>query len=124
MAIELFKSYKNHLIYDGEEDGFYETDMKILIEDGLTIQLRVIKAKYFKELQQILGDADFNQVLEMTKDIQISNSFPDAYVSGNGFPQRYYIDDINGNKYLVLYSFGEFQPGRYKIFLESIWIVG
>lgn len=121
MTIRQLSKSLNNLLFDGNENDFYEKELIIPVSTFVNISTKVIGAKYFSELKKELPENAVEQILKIHNEIRLSEVFPNTYVSGNNFPQRYKIVENDSTKTLVLFSFGEFQPGRYKIFLEGIW---
>ncbi|MGY0040738.1 hypothetical protein [Pedobacter sp. NJ-S-72] len=63
----------------------------------------------FNELQnkqEIIDQSDFSE-----------NSTCNTWTSEDGLTIYYYKVDA----YLLIFSLGEFQPARYKFYLESVW---
>lgn len=117
--IRLVKKFDNNLVYDGEDQGFYK-NITFTIDEDLIVNIEVLRAKYFNSLGTILSESEFENI-KISHNVKPSESFPNAYVSENNFPQRFQISENGNQKVLVLLSFGEFQPGRYKIFIEGVW---
>ncbi|MDQ1161405.1 hypothetical protein QE422_001773 [Chryseobacterium sp. SORGH_AS 447] len=100
-------------LFDGDEQEclkeiFEIENQKIRLIDFYNNPLRDLKKELAGEIfDTIVRENNFN----------VKNSFMEKYRSEEGLEVHYLIkDDI-----LYLFSFGEFPPGRYMLFLESIY---
>ena len=104
-------------LYDGFEPDNYQQEFQLSEEFGsLRFTLTEILDQPFKNLGKILDSETFKQFAAAQK-LKNQNTEWETFV-GNGDLSLYYF--IRGNK-LILVSFGEFQPMRYMIYLESVW---
>lgn len=107
-----FRQTKQKL-FDGDEGEclqkvFNADDQKITVTDFYNSPLRALK----KEI-----DAEsFDKVIEESK-FNLINSHHEIYTSEEGLEVHYLIR----NKLIYLFSYGEYQPGRYMLFLEGFW---
>lgn len=107
-----FRQTKQEL-FDGDEREclqkvFQVDDQKISLTDFYNNSLRALK----KEI-----DAEsFDKVIEESKFNQINN-YNEIYTSEEGLEVHYLIR----NEMIYLFSYGEYQPGRYMLFLEGVW---
>ncbi|MDR6919761.1 MULTISPECIES: hypothetical protein [Chryseobacterium] len=107
-----FRQTKQKL-FDGDEGEclqkvFNADDQKATVTDFYNSPLRALK----KEI-----DAEsFDKVIEESK-FNLINSHHEIYTSEEGLDVHYLIR----NKLIYLFSYGEYQPGRYMLFLEGVW---
>ena len=104
-------------IYDGFEPDDYSLKIPISEEyPNLEFTFSEIVSQPFKNLQNILNSESFQQLAALQK---IKNEGTEwAHFVGSEDLSLYYF--IRGDK-LILVSFGEFQPARYKVHFEGIW---
>ncbi|HCN51477.1 MAG TPA: hypothetical protein DIT10_20725 [Chryseobacterium sp.] len=67
-------------------------------------------------LKKEIDDESFDKVIEESK-FTLINSYTDTYVSEERLEVYYLIR----NELIYLFSYGEYQPGRYMLFLEGVW---
>lgn len=107
-----FRQTKQKL-FDGDEGEclqkvFQVDDQKISLTDFYNNPLRALK----KEI-----DAEsFDKVIEESK-FNLINNYNEIYTSEEGLEVHYLIK----NEMIYLFSYGEYQPGRYMLFLEGLW---
>ena len=100
-------------LFDGDEQEclkeiFEIENQKIRLIDFYNSPLRDLKKELADEIfETIVRENNFN----------VKNSFMEKYLSEEGLDVHYLKKD--GRFYL--FSYGEFQPGRYMLFLESIY---
>ncbi len=111
------------LVYDGEEDGYYEFILKLQLESKLeTLTEKPFKFPYFSSLLKILDKNEYQDLISSLPAAKPSKLIEDMYLGTNGFPLTYTIHNtMIGKKFIIIVSSGEFQPGRYKIFLEGVF---
>lgn len=98
------------LLFDGKEDQLFEEELNVEIDN------RIIKF--------IPDDITPNKFDQLDKQQEIINqshfvrdNIYNAWKSEEGLTLYYYKTD----DYLLIFSMGEFQPARYKLYLESAW---
>ncbi len=107
-----FRQTKQKL-FDGDEGEclqkvFQVDDQKVSLTDFYNNPLRALK----KEI-----DAEsFDKVIEESKFNRINN-YNEIYTSEERLEVHYLIK----NEMIYLFSYGEYQPGRYMLFLEGVW---
>ncbi|WP_426482343.1 hypothetical protein [Chryseobacterium sp. R2ACT005] len=100
-------------LFDGDEQEclkeiFEIENQKIKWIDFYNSPLRDLKKEIDGEsFDTIVRENGFN----------IRNSFIEKYVSEEGLEIHY----LKKNEMIYLFSYGEFQPGRYMLFLEGIY---
>lgn len=103
------------LLHDGPEKPVYEKIFKINDSDYLSID--VTQFKYFNFLKDQIGVADLNQLVSEIPNCKPNKFFPDNYNGSDGLPLKFLLSNNN----LIVISYGEFQPTRYKLFIEGVW---
>jgi hypothetical protein len=108
------------LIFDGPEADILE--MSFHLDDGpldgQAIKLQDFAANDFENLKEVIGDEHFEFILE-TGAFLPDEGFLNHYKSENRL-KLYYIKKGNS---IAVFSYGEFQPTRYQLYLEGIWTV-
>ncbi|AYL97185.1 hypothetical protein [Mucilaginibacter celer] len=101
------------LLYDGTEEGMLDK----------TFSLPYNQVKYddfadnnFEELANVAGAEDFKSITE-TAGFETDGGFLNLY-QGSDRLRLYYAKKDN---MIYVFAFGEFQPMRYKIYLEGVW---
>jgi hypothetical protein len=69
-----------------------------------------------RDLKKEVDAESFDKIVGESK-FTVRNSFIEKYVSEEGLEIHY----LKNNDTIYLFSYGEYQPGRYILFLESIW---
>lgn len=117
MKLIPFDLRKKLHIFDGFEPDDYS--MKIPLSEkypNLEFTFSEIIDQPFKNLQNILNQESFQQLAALQK-IKNPNTEWEHFVGSEDLSLYYFIREDK----LVLVSFGEFQPARYKVHLEGIW---
>ncbi|MCS3531280.1 hypothetical protein [Chryseobacterium sp. JUb7] len=70
-----------------------------------------------RELKKEIDEESFNTLIQENKFNRINNSFVEKYTSENELEIHY----LENNDLIYLFSYGEYQPGRYMLFLEGTW---
>lgn len=107
-----FRQTKQEL-FDGDEEKclhkiFNIDDQKVTVTDFYNSPL--------KALQKEIDAESFDQVIEESK-FNLINSYNEIYTSEEGLEVYYLIR----NEMIYLFSYGEYQTGRYMLFLEGVW---
>lgn len=108
--------FKSKLLYDGTSQHFYENAIELY---NKLYSVNIIEFKYFNKIKNDFVPSDVLQILSELKDIRQSDYFPDSYIGRDQLPLKYKVDEKEN--VLIIVSHGEFQPGRYKLYLEGIW---
>ena len=101
-------------LFDGEEEQCLNEVFEI---ENQRISLADFYNKPLKELKKEIDHESFDIVIEVSK-FSLVNSFFEKYSSEDGLEISY----LKSNDTLYLFSYGEYQPGRYMLFLEGIWL--
>lgn len=105
---------ERRLIFDGSE---IDIPVQIAINigsDKITINKKEVYINTLSELKEKVSENQFETLSAGLIVKKIGNQT--LYYIGK-LMARYILTD----KYIVILSFGEFQPDRYKIYLESAW---
>jgi|GEM_PF-3498912 len=99
-------------VYDGDSEGFYKKG--ISFNAGCKYyNVRYSELNLFKDLKSNFSEQEFNEILS---GISGKKKHPfESYVSQEGSTLSYFHDKTD----LVLVSYREHQPGRYKVYLEG-----
>lgn len=108
---------KNETIRQKLFDGDEQECLKEIFEiENQKIRLIDFYNSPLRDLKKELAGEIFNTTTK-ENEFKVKNSFIEKYTSEEGLEVHYLIkDDI-----LYLFSYGEFQPGKYMLFLESIY---
>jgi hypothetical protein len=98
------------LLYDGEEKNMPQTFS--IFADSKQIELK--SRKSFSDLSTIISTDDFDYIASHLTTEQYQGI---TLYKVNDIEAYYTIED----NYIVIFTFGETQPGRYKLYLESVW---
>lgn len=69
-----------------------------------------------RDLKKEIDDESFETIVRESE-FTVRNSFIEKYVSEEGQKIHY----LKNNDLLYLFSYGEYQPGRYMLFLEDLY---
>ncbi|OJX32932.1 MAG: hypothetical protein BGO86_13180 [Chryseobacterium sp. 36-9] len=102
------------LLFDGFENDIFKKEF-LLKEKKINIK-NIINNR-FKKLREIINENNFNTII---KDLNIikHNELFESYKSSDDSLSIYYLIDDNN---LFIFSYGEFQPARYILYLEGIY---
>ena len=101
---ELFIGYEN----DCWEKVFTVNDLKIRLFDIINTPLRNLKSK--------ISEEDFNVIVQAEK-LKLDSRFCDSYRTSEGLNTYFLLDKNN----VYIFSFGELQPTRVVLNIESLW---
>ena len=100
-------------LFDGDEQ---ECLKKIFEIENQKIKLIDFYNSPLRDLKKEIDGESFDTIVRESK-LNVKNTFIEKYVSEEGLEIHYLKkDDI-----LYLFSYGEFQPGRYILFFEGIY---
>ncbi|PIF46496.1 hypothetical protein CLU96_3534 [Chryseobacterium sp. 52] len=99
-------------LFDGDE----ETGLKQVFDiENQKFKLIDFYNSPLRELKKEIGDKSFNTLMKESP-FNLVNSCIERYVSADGLEIHY----LKRNEAIYLFSYGEYQPGRYLLFLEGI----
>lgn len=107
-------------LFDGLNDEFY--DFTHQFEKPLAVSIRPTDfyCQAFSQLATVLSPPDFSQLVREGHFRKTNSLFAEhTYEGTDEFDLTYCLIDT----YLFIFASGEFQPGRYKIYLEGVWQV-
>jgi hypothetical protein len=106
------------LIFDGSEQDVLKLSFTpdTIVETGGAIKFNDFANNTFEDLRNIISEDDFNSIVK-TGELAPDNGFLKLYKGSDGL--RLYFSK-KGNT-VVVFAYGEFQPTRYKLYLEGIW---
>ena len=110
-------SLDKRLLFDGLDEGFYQfssTPNSRLPE----IKLDDVYDNFFQKLILIVGPQAFSQILYEGDFMKYSNKY--AFKGTDRLSLKFFISGDT----IAVFALGEFQPDRYKIYLEGIWQIG
>lgn len=111
-------SFPATLLFDGLHDGFYTFRRQFAGPVRVAITPADYYRNFFPKLTGLLSAADFGQLGRAGGFRQVKGLFADyAYRGTDGLSLTYYQTAT----YLLAFASGEFQPARYKIYLEGVW---
>ncbi len=122
MKIEKCNFLNLGLVYDGTEDGYYEFKLILPFGNNLEeVKEGPFQFVYINNLLKILDLDQYKLVISMLSTAIPSQLIDEMYLGTQNFPLTFAIHNSRaGKKYIIIVSSGEFQPGRYKIYLEDI----
>lgn len=107
------------LLFDGLSDGFYEYVFHNDTYCVKTISVDDIYDNYFHLLLPLIGEESFNQILTQGHFMEYSDKY--SFKGSDKLSLRYFICDKSAK--ILIFALGEFQPDRYKIYLDGVWNV-
>jgi hypothetical protein len=107
------------LIFDGSESEVLNKsfDLDTEIDVGAAIQFNDFAGNNFEDLQQVIGDDDFKAIVT-TGEFAPDGGFLNIYKNSDNL--RLYF--CKRGNVIIVFAYGEFQPTRYKLYMEGIWI--
>ncbi|MFZ4929417.1 hypothetical protein [Chryseobacterium sp. Mn2064] len=100
-------------LFDGEEEQSLPTVFEI---ENQRISLTDFYNNPLRNLKKEIDGESFESIVEGSN-FSVNNRFIERYTSENGLEIYYF----KSNNTIYLFSYGEYQPGRYLLFLEGIW---
>jgi len=100
-------------LFDGLEDSIEKEKIQL---KNTNLSINDIIKNPVEDLKSFIGDNDFQKIIKDLKINEDNNMFI-SYKSQNGLDIYYVIK----NSELVIFSYGEFQPARYQLYLEGIY---
>ncbi|BAP32485.1 uncharacterized protein CHSO_3448 [Chryseobacterium sp. StRB126] len=100
-------------LFDGDEEKCLKEVFEI---KNQIITLTDLYNNPLRALQKSIDDETYYTVIK-EGNFNLINSFNEKYLSEEGLEVYYLIR----NELIYLFSYGEYQPGRYMLFLEGLW---
>jgi hypothetical protein len=102
------------LVFDGAER---EILSKVLdLGQAATVKFNDFANNNFEDLQQVINNDDFESIVK-TGGFVPDGGFLKLYKNSDGLRLYYY----KKNNTIIVLAYGEFQPGRYKLYMEGVW---
>ncbi|MFC3157996.1 hypothetical protein SAMN05443633_104338 [Chryseobacterium arachidis] len=101
-------------LFDGAEEKCLEEIFEIRHQK---IRLTDFYNNPLRDLKKEIDEESFNTIVKGSK-FSLTNSFIEKYTSEDGLEVNY----LKNNNFINLFSYGEYQAGRYLLFLENIWL--
>ncbi len=102
-------------LFDGDEESCLQ---KIFEIERQKIKLTDFYNNPLKDLKTQI-EAEIFSTIVRESNFRIRNSLIGKYMSEEGLEVFY----INNGDLIAMFSCGEYQPGRFMVFLESIWLI-
>ena len=103
-------------LFDGQDQDFYTFKHQFDVLNDLVIYERDFRKNYFDDLEKIMSPEEFEQIMREGHFTKPKGPFGN-YLGSDGLSLSYFVS----NGLLFVFANGEFQPARYKIYLEGIW---
>lgn len=113
--ITVNKEFAHQKLFDGSDPDI----LKIKGEDGNCTLVPISQLNYFGGLSKGLQSSDLQLISQQLSNFRQSTFFEDAFTATDSLPLMYY-QELSNNRYFLI-SFGEFQPARYKAYLELVF---
>jgi hypothetical protein len=109
------------LIFDGREPEILNTVFDLNTEAGasISIKLKDFAANNFEDLAHIIEKPAFDFIVK-TGGFITDGGFLNLYKGSYNLRLYYY----KKNNTIIILAYGEFQPGRYMLWVEGIWVMG
>ncbi|QEC78328.1 hypothetical protein [Mucilaginibacter ginsenosidivorax] len=108
------------LIFDGPEHDILDRSFDLSRETalGISIKLSDFANNTVEDLQGIISSPDFEFMVK-TGAFVTDGGFLNLYKGSNNLRLYYHK---KGNT-IIVFAYGEFQPGRYMLYLEGFWTI-
>jgi hypothetical protein len=103
------------LLFDNTDDTLYSKTFAL--PQG-QVKFNDFANNNFEKLADVIGTDDFKSIVE-TAGFKTDGGFLNLY-QGSDRLRLYYAKNDN---IIFVFAFGEFQPTRYKVYLEGVWEV-
>lgn len=103
----------NLKLFDGSEQECLE---QIFNVNGKDIKLINIYNNSLRYLRQEIDIADFDLIVQK-EELKLGGNICDIYTTHRGLEAYFWLDHDN----IYIFSFGEYQPSRFMLTIESIW---
>ncbi|WP_184542362.1 hypothetical protein [Mucilaginibacter sp. FT3.2] len=117
MMVE-YKKAKS-LIFDGAEQEIFNRSFDLSQQTALNVAVKLddFASNNFEDLQKLLGKDDFEFIVK-TGEFSPDGGFLNLYKNSDNLRLYFY----KKNNTIVVFAYGEFQPGRYMLYLEGFWV--
>ncbi|PQA90906.1 hypothetical protein B0A69_19425 [Chryseobacterium shigense] len=99
-------------LFDGDEE---KAVRHVFAIENQTFKLIDFYNNPLRGLKKEIGERSFNIIMKEST-FSLVNSFVEKYLSEDGLEIHY----VKKNEAIYLFSYGEYQPGRYLLYLEGI----
>lgn len=115
--INQYKILKQKL-FDGDERVLQESSfvLRPAANKEITVQVSDFENNKFEDLPSVIGSETFQELLA-EGDFKGGSGFILVYKGSDDLRLRYCIKE----NFLFVFAYGEFQPARYKLYIEGIW---
>ena len=110
-------SLDKKLLYDGLDEGFYQFVFNPPPPGSSPIAMDEVDENFFPKLIPIIGPQAFSELLQEGDFVKNSNQY--AFKGTDKLGLRFLLR----GGVLWVFAMGEFQPERYKIYLEGTWSI-
>ncbi len=105
-------------LFDGLNDDFYTFTHRVEEPAGVIIRQEDFYRNALTELAALLSPPDFSQLVREGNFRKTNALFAEHAYEGTDKLELTYC---RTGPYLFVFASGEFQPARYKIYLEGVW---
>jgi hypothetical protein len=113
----LYKTENNKkLVYDGVEDDVYKKTFVLVLNDKTEIAFKVSDF-YDNELENITDTIESTDFEKLVETGEFKKGRGGVFRGSDNLELSY----LWKGEYLLILSFGETQPARYKLFFEGAW---
>jgi hypothetical protein len=102
------------LVFDGTEREILTKELDL--GQAATVKFNDFANNNFEDLQQVINNGDFESIVK-TGGFVPDGGFLNLYKNSDGLRLYYY----KKNDTIIVLAYGEFQPGRYKLYMEGVW---
>lgn len=103
----------NQKIFDGSEQ---DCSKQIFNVYGKEIRLSNFYNTPFRQLKKEIGAADFDYIIQR-ENLKLEASICDIYKTSDDLEVYFFLY----KHYIYIFSFGEYQPSRFILKIESLW---
>jgi len=108
-------------LFDGLEENIFGQEFEVVLgnHEKISINPSLLDDNKFKNLPPVIGESTVSAIAESKRFSYEAGLFP-GYVGTDGLDLRYlFVENV-----LLIFSIGEYQPARYKLYFEGAWQVG
>lgn len=121
--IKVKELYQHKVIYDGEENAYYSHPIMLPLENHKT-SLNVTNFKGVQNLENRIPKSEFQKIMTDIKANKLEHfDFYNTQIDNLGLYFTEIPESSSGNILIFVISKGETQPGRFKIFIEGLWLL-
>lgn len=122
--MNLIEIFNNNLLFDGMEENYCESNFIYTSKINQNkINFSSTDFSYIDELINKIGHENFKEIINKIQSATPSKYFPNLYTGTDKLALRFLLKELDDKTFLIIVSSGEFQPARYKLYLEGIWDV-